>query len=110
MKINKDILETIGNTPLVDVSNISPNDVKIFAKMESKNPAGSIKDRVAKYLIESAESNNSIKKGGTIIEPTSGCDCYFGNSCSREKRCMNDISVQDVLSNIVLLNKNLKKQ
>jgi len=46
---------------------------------------------------------------GIIIEPTSGCDCYFGNSCSREKRCMNDISVQDVLSNIVLLNKNLKK-
>lgn len=72
MKINKDILETIGNTPLVDVSNISPNDVKIFAKMESKNPAGSIKDRVAKYLIEAAESNNSIKKGDTIIEPTSG--------------------------------------
>ena len=47
---------------------------------------------------------------GIIIEPTSGCNCYFGNSCSREKRCMNDISVQDVLSNIVLLNKNLKKQ
>jgi len=46
---------------------------------------------------------------GVIIEPTSGCDCYFGNSCSREKRCMNDISVQDVLSNIVVLNKNLKK-
>jgi len=47
---------------------------------------------------------------GIIIEPTSGCDCYFGNSCSREKRCMNDISVQDVLSNIALLNKNLRKQ
>jgi heptosyltransferase-2 len=46
---------------------------------------------------------------GIIIEPTSGCDCYFGNSCSREKRCMNDISVQDVLSNIALLNKNLRK-
>jgi len=46
---------------------------------------------------------------GVIIEPNSGCDCYFGNSCSREKRCMNDISVQDVLSNIVVLNKNLKK-
>jgi heptosyltransferase-2 len=46
---------------------------------------------------------------GIIIEPTSGCDCYFGNSCSREKRCMNDISVQDVLSNIAALNKNLKK-
>ena len=46
---------------------------------------------------------------GIIIEPTSGCDCYFGNSCSREKRCMNDISVQYVLSNIALLNKNLRK-
>jgi len=46
---------------------------------------------------------------GVIIEPSSGCDCYFGNSCSREKRCMYDISVQDVLSNIAGLNKNLKK-
>ena len=46
---------------------------------------------------------------GVIIEPTSGCDCYFGNFCTREKSCMNDISVQDVLSNIVLLNNNLKK-
>ena len=46
---------------------------------------------------------------GLIIEPASGCDCYFGNSCSREKSCMNDISVRDVLSNIVTLNKNLKK-
>ena len=46
---------------------------------------------------------------GVIIEPTSGCDCYFGNSCSREKSCMYDISVQDVLTNIASLNKNLKK-
>ena len=46
---------------------------------------------------------------GIIIEPTSGCDCYFGNSCSREKSCMKDISVKDVLSNIAELNKNLKK-
>ena len=44
---------------------------------------------------------------GVIIEPTSGCDCYFGNTCSRKKSCMYDISVQDVLSNIVQLNKNL---
>ena len=47
---------------------------------------------------------------GIIIEPTSGCDCYFGNSCSREKSCMQDISVQDVLVNIAMLNKNLKKE
>ena len=46
---------------------------------------------------------------GIIIEPTSGCDCYFGNSCSREKSCMKDISVKDVLSNIAVLNKNLNK-
>ena len=46
---------------------------------------------------------------GIIIEPTSGCDCYFGNSCSRGKSCMKDISVKDVLSNIAELNKNLKK-
>mgnify|MGYP001250437652 FL=1 len=46
---------------------------------------------------------------GIIIEPKSGCDCYFGNSCSREKSCMYDISVQDVLTNIAVLNQNLKK-
>ena len=44
---------------------------------------------------------------GMIIEPTSGCDCYFSNSCSRDKRCMYDISVKDVFTNIVALNKNL---
>ena len=44
---------------------------------------------------------------GVIIEPTSGCDCYFGNTCSRKKSCMYDVSVQDVLTNIVELNKNL---
>ena len=47
---------------------------------------------------------------GIIIEPTSGCDCYFGNSCSREKSCMKDISVKDVLSNIAVLNKNLNNK
>jgi heptosyltransferase-2 len=46
---------------------------------------------------------------GIIIEPTSGCDCYFGSSCARKKSCMHDIAVQDVLINIAMLNKNLKK-
>ncbi len=46
---------------------------------------------------------------GIIIEPTSSCDCYFGNSCKREKSCMYDISVQDVLTNIAALNQNIKK-
>ena len=70
--MKNNIIQTIGNTPLVDISEISPNNVKIYAKLESSNPAGSIKDRVAKYLIESAEKNGDIKKGSTIIEPTSG--------------------------------------
>ena len=72
MKINENITEIIGNTPMINVSNISPNEVKIFAKLESFNPAGSIKDRVAKYLIESAEKKGLISHGSTIIEPTSG--------------------------------------
>ena len=69
----KDILSTIGDTPLVEISQISqkPN-VRFFAKLESRNPGGSVKDRVAKYLIESAESQGLIKPGETIIEPTSG--------------------------------------
>ena len=46
---------------------------------------------------------------GVIIEPSSGCDCYFGYDCKREKSCMYDISVQDVLTNIAVLNQNLKK-
>ena len=70
--MQKNIVETIGNTPLIDISEISPNNAKIFAKLESSNPAGSIKDRVAKYLIESAEKKGNLKKGATIIEPTSG--------------------------------------
>ena len=70
--MKNNILQTIGNTPLVDISEISPNNAKIYAKLESANPAGSIKDRVAKYLIESAEKNGDIRKGSTIIEPTSG--------------------------------------
>ena len=72
MYISNNIIETIGNTPMIDISKISPNKVKIFAKLESSNPSGSIKDRVAKYLIESAEKKGLISHGSTIIEPTSG--------------------------------------
>ena len=72
-KISKDIINTIGNTPLVEISKISPNpNIKFFAKLESRNPGGSVKDRVAKYLIEGAESKGLIKQGSTIIDPTSG--------------------------------------
>jgi cysteine synthase len=67
------ILETIGNTPLVEIEKISPNPkVKIYAKIEGANPTGSIKDRIALAMIEHAEKIGALKKGKTIIEATSG--------------------------------------
>ena len=69
----RDIVESIGHTPLVELSTLSPSeDVRIFAKLESANPTGSVKDRVARSLIESAEAEGAIEPGMTILEPTSG--------------------------------------
>jgi cysteine synthase B len=68
-----DIVEAIGNTPLVELKRLSPKPgVRIYAKLESYNPTGSVKDRVAKSLIESAEAQGAIGPGQTILEPTSG--------------------------------------
>ncbi|MAU39838.1 MAG: cysteine synthase B [Actinobacteria bacterium] len=67
------ILDLIGNTPIVDVSNLSPNpDVRILAKLENQNPAGSVKDRIAKSMILQAEKDGLLKPGATLIEPSSG--------------------------------------
>lgn len=69
----RDVIESIGHTPLVELSTLSPSeDVRIFAKLESANPTGSVKDRVARSLIESAEAEGAIEPGKTILEPTSG--------------------------------------
>jgi len=68
-----DILQTIGNTPLVRINKLNPNkNVEIFAKVEGFNPTGSIKDRIALSMIEQAEEEGKLLKGKTIIEPTSG--------------------------------------
>jgi [CysO sulfur-carrier protein]-thiocarboxylate-dependent cysteine synthase len=68
-----DIVEAIGNTPLVELKRLSPKPgVRIYAKLESYNPTGSVKDRVAKFMIESAEEQGAIRPGQTILEPTSG--------------------------------------
>jgi cysteine synthase B len=68
-----DIVESIGNTPLVELPRLSPKPgVRIWAKLESRNPTGSVKDRVAKALIEDAEAQGAIMPGQTILEPTSG--------------------------------------
>ncbi len=70
---NESVLDLIGNTPLVDVSLLSPNpNVRIIAKLESQNPFGSVKDRIAKAMIEDAEKNGRLSPGQTIIEPSSG--------------------------------------
>ncbi len=67
------ILETIGNTPLVELKSFSPRPgVEIYAKLEGANPTGSIKDRIAKQMIEDAEAQGWIKPDSILIEPTSG--------------------------------------
>jgi cysteine synthase B len=71
--INGNVLDMIGNTPLVDVSRLSPNpDVRIVAKLESQNPFGSVKDRIAKHMIVQAEKEGRLRPGQTIMEPSSG--------------------------------------
>lgn len=75
MRIYKSAIELVGNTPLVEISIFSAkNEVsaKILAKLEYFNPAGSVKDRIAKAIIEDAEEKGILKKGSVIIEPTSG--------------------------------------
>ncbi len=68
-----DIVESIGNTPLVELPRFSPKPgVRIYAKLEGRNPTGSVKDRVAKSMIEAAEAEGAIEPGQTILEPTSG--------------------------------------
>ncbi len=66
-------LELIGGTPLVKINKVTPPDgAQIFAKLESNNPGGSVKDRIALSMIEDAERSGKIKPGATIVEPTSG--------------------------------------
>jgi cysteine synthase B len=73
MALYSSILDLIGNTPMVDVSQLSPNPgVRILAKLEGQNPAGSIKDRIAWGMVQEAESDGTLTPGRTIIEPSSG--------------------------------------
>jgi cysteine synthase B len=67
------ILDAIGNTPLVQLPNLSPSeDVRFFAKLEGQNPTGSVKDRIAKYMLEDAERKGELTPGRVILEATSG--------------------------------------
>ena len=74
-KIYKDVTELIGGTPLLEVKNIEEVEnleARVLVKLEYLNPAGSVKDRIARAMIEDAEAKGLLKEGGTIIEPTSG--------------------------------------
>src|SRR4029434_1960494 len=66
------ILHTIGNTPLVRLNRLAPPDVNVHVKLESFNPMGSVKDRMARAVIEDAERRGALKPGQTVIEATSG--------------------------------------
>jgi len=67
------ILDFIGNTPMVRINHLNPNpNLELFLKLEKFNPGGSVKDRITKYMIEHAKKNGKLKKAMTVIEPTSG--------------------------------------
>ncbi len=66
------VLEAVGNTPCIRVNNLAPDGVTLYVKAEFFNPGGSVKDRLALNIIETAESNGSLKPGQTVVEATSG--------------------------------------
>lgn len=73
MSYYESMQELIGNTPLVKLNHVGvPDGVQLFAKLELYNPAGSVKDRIGKYMVEDAEQRGLLKKGGTIVEATAG--------------------------------------
>jgi cysteine synthase len=73
LKVGPSILDLVGSTPLVELERLSPKpSVRLFAKLEGQNPSGSIKDRVAKAMIDAAEASGELEPGRHLLEPTSG--------------------------------------
>ena len=73
MPVHSSVLDLIGDTPIVDVSVLSPNpSVRLLAKLEGQNPAGSVKDRIALAMVSEAEADGTLTPGRTIIEPSAG--------------------------------------
>ena len=91
MKTHQKILDTIGNTPIVELVNLEKKyelKAHVFAKVEFFNPGGSVKDRVAKAMIEDAEAKGLINKDTVLVEPTSGTR-IFAYSCQHSRfRCL----------------------
>ncbi|MFK9780951.1 pyridoxal-phosphate dependent enzyme, partial [Escherichia coli] len=65
-------MSLIGNTPIVEITRIDTGPCRLFVKLESQNPGGSIKDRIALSMIETAEQDGRLQPGGTIVEATAG--------------------------------------
>ncbi len=72
MAIKSSILDTIGRTPVIRINHLAPEGVEMFVKLEAANPGGSVKDRLALAIIETAERDGSLKPGQTVVEATSG--------------------------------------
>jgi cysteine synthase B len=73
MAVYQSVLDLVGNTPIIDVSHLSPNpSVRILAKLEGQNPAGSVKDRIALSMVQAAEAEDVLKPGSVVLEPSSG--------------------------------------
>ena len=71
--LGRSILDLVGQTPLVELPHLSPKEgVRLYAKLEGQNPTGSIKDRVAKAMVEAAEASGELEPGRDLLEPTSG--------------------------------------
>jgi cysteine synthase len=69
----EDLADAIGNTPLVGLPRLSPRpDVRLWTKLEGHNPTGSVKDRIARAMVEDAEKTGRLERGATLIEPSSG--------------------------------------
>src|SRR5436305_5347186 len=93
-----DIVQAIGNTPLVELKRLSPKPgVRIWAKLESHNPTGSVKDRVARAMIEDAEEKGLIRPGQMILEPTSGnTGISLAMICSRKGYALKVVMPENV--------------
>src|SRR5690349_16203986 len=70
--VHDDILQLIGNTPMLELRGFDTGPCRLFLKLETQNPGGSIKDRMALYMVKAAEESGALPPGGTIIEATAG--------------------------------------
>jgi cysteine synthase len=98
MMINESVLDLIGNTPVVDVSNLSPNPrVRLIAKLEGQNPFGSVKDRIAKSMIEQAIADGKLKPGQRIMVKGNPITILMPESVSIERRQMLEVFGAEII-------------